>query len=254
MRQAPVMISPLRAIAPARLARLRVILTDIDGTITRDGKITAEMIAGSSQLAAAGVEILPVTGRSAGEALGLARYIPAFRRAIAENGGVLVVPDQPLYFLRPPVDRDRLAAAAAELGHGQWMPAPCSAFRLTDQAWERADQPSEKLADARVRAEAMGLHLTWSSVHIHLTELPPDKGAGALRVLGNNLIDPQDALAIGDAPNDEGLWERERFGVTVGTAEVVQCWSQLRHRPEFVVGSAATGWLEMAAQVRAAKG
>lgn len=254
MHFAPVMISPLRAIAPARLARLRVILTDIDGTLTRDGKIGADCIRASDKLGAAGIEVLPVTGRSAGEALGLARYIPAFRRAIAENGGVLVVADHPLQFLRPQVDRERLHQAAIELGAGRWTLAPCSAFRLTDQAWERGQQPAEVLAEARLAAINMGLHLTWSSVHIHLTELAPDKGAGALRVLAESAVDPTDALTIGDAPNDEGLWHRERFGVTVGTAEVVHSWSQLQHRPEFVVGAAAVGWLEMAAQVLAAKG
>ncbi len=237
----------LRTAAATALRGVRVVLTDIDGTMTRAGRIPAEVIAAAGQLAAAGVDVFPVTGRSAGEALGLARYIPSFRQAIAENGGVLVVPDQAIVFLRPTVDAAQMARAAQSLGGGSWRLAPCSAFRLTDQAFERDGRSDAELDAARDAAAAMGLCLTWSSVHIHLTLEPPDKGAGALRVLAQTGVDPLAALAIGDAPNDEGLWQSGRFGFAVGTADVTHCWQRLRHRPTYIVGQAAQGWCEMAA-------
>lgn len=240
--------------APAALLQgVRLILTDIDGTMTRAGKIPASMIEATGRLAAAGVETFPVTGRSAGEALGLARYLPAVSRAIAENGGVLVRPDQPLVLLRPAVDRDQLAQAARQLGGGNWRLAPCSAFRVTDQAWERDGRSDAELADARARAAGLGWCLTWSSVHIHLTAAEPDKGAGALAVIAGDPQLPQAALAIGDAPNDEGLWVAGRFGVSVGTADVLHSWPRLRHRPQFAVAQGASGWLQMARLLLAAK-
>lgn len=237
----------LFSIGPARLGRIRVLLTDIDGTMTRAGRIPPEVMAMAPKLAAVGVEVMLVTGRSAGEALGLARYMPSIRRAIAENGGALVVPDRPIVPLRPFVDRDELHAAARRLGEEDpWTLAPCSFARLTDQAWERAGRDSGTLAMLRERAEELGLCLTWSSVHIHLTHQPPDKGLGALEVLEQSGIDPQDAASIGDAPNDEGLWTADRFGLTVGTAEVTGVWDLLRHRPEVVVSHSADGWLQLA--------
>jgi len=244
----------LRTAPAAALRAIQTVLTDIDGTMTRAGRIPAEVIAAAGAFAAAGVEVFPVTGRSAGEALGLARYIPAFRRAIAENGGVLVVPDRPIRFLRPAVDAAQLARAAQVLGGGAWRLAPCSAFRLTDQAFERDGRSDADLDAARHAAAQMDLCLTWSSVHIHLTLQPPDKGAGALAVLAEHGADPQTALAIGDAPNDEGLWHAGRFGLTVGTADVLHCWPRLRHRPEYTVGPAGEGWCEMAAEVLQARG
>ncbi len=244
----------LRTAALAALRGIRVVLTDIDGTMTQAGRIPAEVIAAAGQLAAAGVEVFPVTGRSAGEALGLARYIPSFHKAIAENGGVLVVPDHPIVFLRPPVDPAQMANAALALGNGHWRPAPCSAFRLTDQAFERDGRSDAELDAARDAAAALGLYLTWSSVHIHLTLQPPDKGAGALRVLREATGAPHSALAIGDAPNDEGLWQAGRFGLTVGTADVAHCWQRLRHWPNYTVGPAAQGWCEMAAILLQANG
>ena len=249
MRPAPLYIAHLRAASADRLAAVRVILTDIDGTATQAGKIPAAVIGACERLAAAGVEVIPVTGRSAGEALGLVRYVPTWRRAIAENGGVVVIPDAPLEFLRASADRARLHAAAQAIGGGGWALAPCSAFRLTDQAWERAGRGDAELEVARARAEGFGLCLTWSSVHIHLTTEAPDKGSAALTLLGRDGIGAVTALAIGDAPNDEGLWQAGRVGVQVGTADVAASWARWRHRPEFAVGCGAEGWVEMAALV-----
>jgi len=249
MRPPPLPIPHLRTALRDRLAAVRVVLTDIDGTATTGGKIPAAVIDACLRLDAVGVEVIPVTGRSAGEALGLVRYVPTWRRAIAENGGVAVIPDAPIEFLRPPADRDRLHAAAAEFGGGGWTLAPCSAFRLTDQAWERGGRSDAALEAARDRAGAIGLSLTWSSVHIHLTTDPPDKGSAALVLLGRDGTDGAAALAIGDAPNDEGLWLAGRFGLRVGTAEVASSWPRLRHKPEFAVGPGADGWIEMAALV-----
>ncbi|MBI5608076.1 MAG: HAD family phosphatase [Deltaproteobacteria bacterium] len=236
----------LFSMPPARLAQVRVILTDIDGTMTRAGRIPPEVVAMAPKLLKLGVEVLPVTGRSAGEALGLARYLPGVRRAIAENGGALVIPDQPIEELRPAVDRAAMHRAAAELSSKDpWMLAPCSFARLTDQAWERGGRSDEQLAQLRDNAGEMGLSLTWSSVHIHLTVAHPDKGAAALTVLEREGIDPQHAAAIGDSTNDEGLWVAERFGLAVGTADVQRVWPLLRHRPEFMVAPAADGWLQL---------
>ncbi len=245
---------PLFAMSPARLAQVRVILTDIDGTMTRAGRIPPEVVAMAPKLLKLGVEVLPVTGRSAGEALGLARYLPGVRRAIAENGGALVVPDQPIEALRPMVERDSAHKAAHELGHADpWTLAPCSFARLTDQAWERGHRSDEQLAQLRERATEMGWSLTWSSVHIHLTVAPPDKGAAELTLLEREGIDPQHAAAIGDSTNDEGLWVKDRFGLAVGTADVQRVWPLLRHHPEFMVAPAADGWLQLCEAIALAR-
>jgi hydroxymethylpyrimidine pyrophosphatase-like HAD family hydrolase len=225
-----------------------VLLTDIDGTMTDQGRIPPDLVARLPRLAAAGIEVLPCTGRSAGEALGLARYLPGVRRAIAENGGVLVVPDEPAIPLRPLVERQALHDAATRLAAGgaPWTLAPCSFARLTDQAWERGGRSAAHLAVLREMAAHHGLCLTWSSVHIHLTVQPPDKGAGAWQVLGSEGVLAEETATIGDAPNDEGLWVADRFGVTVGTAEVQASWSALRHHPEVVTASSAEGWMQLA--------
>lgn len=258
MTHASVAIPPLApglASAPvAALAAVRCLVTDVDGTMTRHGRLPPDVLALLPRLQAAGIEVLPATGRPAGEALGLARYLPGVRRAVAENGGVIVVPDAPLQLLRPAVDRDAALAAAATLATVQpWSLAPCSFARATDLAWLREAHHTEAALLALVpAATALGWSLSWSSIHLHLSHTPADKGAAVQAVL-NGALPPQHIATIGDAANDAGLWTAERFGLTVGTAEVNQCWGSLTAHPHYLVASGADGWCELALALLSAR-
>ena len=64
-----------------------LVAADMDGTLTQQGKFTASLLQALENLANAGIEVLIVTGRSAGWVSGLAAYLP-IRGAIAENGGL----------------------------------------------------------------------------------------------------------------------------------------------------------------------
>ena len=59
-------LRPLAELAPARLAALRGLLTDIDDTLTRDGAIEPAALAALHRLADAGVPVVAITGRPAG--------------------------------------------------------------------------------------------------------------------------------------------------------------------------------------------
>jgi len=113
--------------------------------MTRDGKFPPKVLEAMETLFALGVEVVPVTGRSAGEALGLARYLPTVKRAIAENGGVMIIPDRPHEVLLGTPDKETvLSVAIAIADEGEPLePAPCSAFRIADVAFERAGRSQE---------------------------------------------------------------------------------------------------------------
>jgi hydroxymethylpyrimidine pyrophosphatase-like HAD family hydrolase len=239
----------LLSAAPCRLLQqITVLATDIDGTMTLHGRLHADVLDMVQALTTAGIEVLPVTGRPAGEVLGLVRYLPGIRRAIAENGGVLVQADLPLHYLRPPIDPKQLAASARELaGPLPWTLAPCSFCRVSDQAWIREPHHTDAaLAQTAKLAADMGLFLTWSSVHLHLTNEPADKGLGLLQVLATQGLAGTVVATIGDAVNDVGLWHPQRFALRVATADVLPRWSQLDHKPAYLVAAEATGWLELA--------
>jgi hydroxymethylpyrimidine pyrophosphatase-like HAD family hydrolase len=90
-------------------------------------------------------------------------------------------------------------------------------------------------------------------VHIHLSQHPPDKGAAVQEIVRRLGVDPQTVATIGDAPNDAGLWVPERFGLTVGTAQVRGQEAYIAHLPEVLVAEASDGWLELAQAILAAR-
>jgi hydroxymethylpyrimidine pyrophosphatase-like HAD family hydrolase len=231
---------PFELDSPSRrraLAGVGIVATDVDGTLTTAGALTAVVVDAIAQLGAAGVEVIPVSGRSAGEVLGLVRYLPGVTRGIAENGQVLVEPDRPLRWLVAPPDRRDIEARAREVARiaGETLElAPDHPFRVGDVAFERAGRADSVIAGLATAAEARGLHVVWSSVHIHFSSTPPDKGAGLERALGADGPTLDHVLTMGDAPNDAGLFVADRFGASVGTHDVVDHAAYMASLPTFV--------------------
>jgi hydroxymethylpyrimidine pyrophosphatase-like HAD family hydrolase len=241
---------PLTELPDERLATLAVVATDVDGTLTDHGKLGPELLAALIKLARAGFTVIPISGRPSGEVLGLCRYLPGVRFGVAENGLLEIEPDQPPRWLSAPTDVGRLRAVGEHLNreHGADLRLTCDSFcRIGDVAYERAGRDETELLRLRRLAEAEGVFLIWSNVHVHLAEREPDKGAGLLELLGRRGLEPAQVVTVGDAPNDGGLFEPGRFGLTVGTADVVPQRRWFRALPEFVTaGREINGFLELA--------
>lgn len=236
-----------------RLTTLAVVATDVDGTLTRGGKLGPELLTAFAALSQAGFELIPISGRPAGEVLGLCRYLPGVRFGVAENGLLEIEPDKPPRWLSEPTDLARLRAVGEHLNrdHDAKLRLTGDAFcRIGDVAYERDGRDEAELLRLRELAEAAGVHLIWSNVHVHLAERRPDKGAGLLRVLDDRGIDPATVVTVGDAPNDGGLFVSERFGLTVGTADVLAASEWFDALPEFVSAAPEVeGFLELAARL-----
>ncbi len=234
-----------------------LIATDVDGTLTRAGALCSEVLVAIRELVDAGFEVLPVSGRPAGEVLGLCRYLPGVRRGLAENGLLEIVPDRAPRWLRTPTDKSRLRAVGDLLNaeHGAELELVGDDFcRLGDVAFERAGRGEPELLRLRAAATAAGVHLTWSNVHVHLAEAIPDKGAALLQLASESGIDPRTIVTIGDAPNDAGLFVAGRFGLTVGTADVGRQRDYFPSLPQAMTEKAeASGFLELAAALLRAR-
>ena len=239
---------PLAELARERLASISVVATDVDGTLTRDGELGADLLAALVDLRTAGITVIPISGRPAGEVLGLCRYLPV-GFGVAENGLFEIVPDAPPRWLTEPSDTGRLREVGEHLNRelDAKLRLTADAFcRLGDVAYERDGRDETELLRLRTAAEAHGVHLIWSSVHVHLAERRPDKGAGLLRLLDDRNIDARTVVTVGDAPNDAGLFTADRFGLTVGTADVL---GQRRWFPRLlecvIVAREVDGFLEL---------
>src|SRR6202163_5065090 len=78
---------PLAAMPVAPRAAMRGVLADIDDTLSTAGKITAEAYAAMENLHAAGLLLIPITGRPAGWCDHIARMWPV-DAVVGENGAL----------------------------------------------------------------------------------------------------------------------------------------------------------------------
>ena len=78
-------MTPLADCPRATLAAIRGVLTDIDETVSTEGRLTAEAYGALEALKKAGLLVIPVTGRPAGWCDHIARFWPV-DAVVGENG------------------------------------------------------------------------------------------------------------------------------------------------------------------------
>jgi len=246
-----------RLAASEELGRIDLVATDVDGTLTRGGKLDPAVLAAIHRLTGAGVVVWPVSGRPAGEVQGLVRYVAGVTRGLAENGLLEIVPDVAPRWLGRATDKARLRAAGERMNRefaARLRVTGDDYCRLGDMAFEREGRDEAELLRLRGHAEALGVFLVWSNVHVHLAEAVPDKGLALLQLLRERGVDPSRVATIGDAPNDAGLFIAGRFGLTVGTADVLKQLAYFPSAPRAVTaGGEADGFIELADSLLAAR-
>lgn len=246
-------IAPISRMRP--VVRPALIATDVDGTLTRAGKLDPAALAAITRLVAAKVAVVPVSGRPAGEVTGLCRYLPGVTRGLAENGLLEVIPDRAPRWLGTPTDKSRLRQVGERLNadHAARLRVTGDDFcRLGDVAYEREGRDEHELVRLQALAAEMGAHLVWSNVHVHLAEAVPDKGAAVLQLAAELGIDPRAIVTIGDAPNDAGLFVGGRFGATVGTADIAAQLQYVPEAPQYItLAREGAGFVELAEAVLA---
>ncbi len=76
---------PVSSLPDARLVEVRAVFTDIDDTLTSDGRLPADAYAALERLHDAGLAVVPITGRPAGWCDMIARFWPV-AGVVGENG------------------------------------------------------------------------------------------------------------------------------------------------------------------------
>lgn len=255
---------PLSAsVAAAFLPSVRLLATDMDGTLTRRGKFSSALLRALEQLAQGDRAVLIVTGRSAGWVSGLANYLPV-AGAIAENGGVFYEGCSADGGLEPQwlvaIDdiephRRALAALFEDLRsrYPQLRESADNRFRLTDWTFDVAGLSPEVLAAIARDCGERGWGFTFSSVQGHLKLPQQDKAAGVRQVMSAQFpeLAPQQVVTVGDSPNDASLFDRRQFPHSVGVANVADYRGQLEFEPQYVTQAAeGDGFCELAQYCR----
>lgn len=229
---------------PEKLTGIQLVATDIDGTLTRDGKFTRELLESIDLLAAKGIKLLLVTGRSAGWVSAVNNYLPVVG-SIAENGGIYFSSDGEFDFLTPieniELHREKLAKRFWELqeAYPQIEESVDNQFRITDWTFDIAGLTELELKQIDRQCQSWGYSFTFSTIQCHIKPQQQDKGAAISQVLKEYFpqLKRTQVITVGDSPNDASMFDRSLFYHSVGVANIQHYTDRLIHQPKYITES-----------------
>ncbi len=241
---------------------VRALFTDVDGTLTTDGRIEASTYAALEELGNAGVPVIIVSGRPAAFGLAFMTMTPVLA-AVTENGGVTFVREgkklQKMYGVPAvslPEWRRRMHEATVDVMAkvpGARLSAD-SKYREVDLAIDWNEEASLSKTDAETVVTMLrkaGFAATRSSIHVNFGPPHFDKLSACLRVVrhafgpdsssGANGPDLSQYLFVGDALNDAPMFGG--FPTSVGVANVRHWWDELSAKPAYITEQPEGGGL-----------
>lgn len=240
-------LAPLES---ADLSKIKLVATDIDGTLTKNQRFTPQLITALLQLQSANIAVLLVTGRSAGWVSSLSNYLPV-AGAIGENGGCYFSGTADCQLLSNlkikeiSKHRDKLADCFWQLQgtHAQLKESTDNRFRLTDWTFELAQLDASDLWEIGAQCERWGWNFTYSTIQGHIKLVTQSKATGIKQVLKQHFpqIKPHQVLTVGDSPNDAVMFDPEEFAQSVGVANVQHYQDQMEYLPAYVTNLPEVG-------------
>ncbi|MGB3514692.1 MAG: HAD family hydrolase [Microcoleaceae cyanobacterium] len=230
------------AVEKTSLKNIQLIATDMDGTLTKNNKFTSDLFLALEKLAAAKIQVLVITGRSAGWVQAIKNYLPVVG-AIAENGGLFYPPhsEAPIFLTSLPkinLHRQNLAEVFQYLNSQfpQISESVDNQFRLTDWTFDIQDLSLSELTRMAELCQTKGYGFTYSTVQCHIKPLQQDKATGLLQVLSEYFpeLTTEKIIMVGDSPNDETLFDKSKFPWSVGVANVLEYADKLNYQPVYV--------------------
>jgi len=254
----------LKSLTKAESSKIRFILTDIDDTVTTEGRLTGEAYMALESLSEAGLTVIPITGRPAGWCDHIARMWPVFG-IVGENGAFYLRYDRKAHRMHSHFwaskehrteNRQKLNTLSAAI----LKAVPGSAL-ASDQNYREADLAIDFCEDVaplteqevqtivRLFQEA-GAEAKVSSIHVNGWFGQYDKLSMTRTMFARefdmkleNHLD--EILFIGDSPNDEPMFKF--FDISVGVANIQTQLHRLTDQPKFVTqGHGGSGFVEMA--------
>ncbi|GAB2527596.1 HAD-IIB family hydrolase [Simplicispira piscis] len=276
-------MAPLATWSVPRGAGLVGVLTDIDDTLTTEGAITPDALQALGALKAAGLHVVPITGRPVGWSAPFAATWPV-DAIVAENGAAALLNTtenldqnglQRLSGKREKLSKIYQQDAATRAANFRAMQqvlaqieaevpgarrATDSPGRETDIAIDHSEfshLPQEAIDHAVRIMRAAGMTATVSSIHINGWFGAHNKWEGARwivqQLFGRTLESEIDRwVYVGDSTNDQIMFQH--FTHSVGVANIARFVPQLVHLPRHVTaGERGAGFAELARHLLAAR-
>ena len=249
------------------LRDLRILLTDIDDTITSDGQLEAEAYGALHRLNAAGIAVIPVTGRPAGWCDHIARMWPV-AGVVGENGAFYFIYDRKRRKMRQVfwTDAESMRGNRARLDRlgAEILAAVPGSALASDQPYRMADlaidfcedvEPLPEAAIERIvgKFHAAGAVAKVSSIHVNGWFGDYDKLTMTRRLLAEEYgldaaASDKAVIFSGDSPNDEPMFAA--FALSVGVANVRNMLHRIARPPTYVTrGHSGDGFAELAERI-----
>ncbi len=241
---------------------IRVVLTDIDGTLTESGRLPSHSYASLWRLFHAGFHVVPVTGRPAGWCELIARLWPV-HGVVGENGAFyfsLKNGKMQRHFARDRSDRkaDRARLQTIRREVLSEVPGTKVASDQFSRLFDLAIDFSEDVAPLAPSAiqkivnifERHGATAKVSNIHVNGWFGDHDKLTTCQLYLEKELNLSTEAMQrecifVGDSPNDEPMFKHFKF--TFAVANIREFIDQLQHKPAYVTDQAeGLGFCEIA--------
>lgn len=254
------------------------VFTDIDDTLTTDGAITPDALQALGDLKAAGLHVIPITGRPVGWSEPFALRWPV-DAIVAENGAVALLAreigrqpmtggHQQLSKLYQQDAPTRLAnyARMQQVARRVMQNVPGAVLsedspgRETDIAIDHSEfvhLPPAQIAQAVQIMQSEGMNATVSSIHINGWFGAHNKLEGARWIVrelfGRDLAaEMENWVYVGDSTNDQLMFEA--FAHSVGVANIRRFEADLSHKPRYITeGERGAGFAEVAAALLVAR-
>ncbi len=247
-----------------QLDNIKFILTDIDDTLTTEGRLKSDAYEAMERLSNKGYKVIPVTGRCAGWCDHIARMWPV-DGVVGENGAFFFSYDHVnkkmnnlysqteeerrenfklLHEIKDTILRSVSGAAVAS----------DQDYRITDLAIDFAEDvpklPQHKIDEIVQIAEQNGAVAKISSIHVNCWIGNHNKLSTSLKILkesfGLNDNEIQNnAVFIGDSPNDSTMFGF--FKNSVGVANVIDLINCIENPPKYIATEfSGDGFIELA--------
>ena len=254
---------PLSDMPDATRRDIRVVLTDIDDTLSTHGRLDAEAYAAMARLRAAGKRVIPITGRPAGWCDHIARMWPV-DAVVGENGAFYMRHDDAQRrlvrrFMASADERAASRARLATIGDMILRTVPGTAlasdqhYRETDLAIDFCEDvpalPREGVDRIVALMEGEGMTAKVSSIHVngwfgHYDKLSMTRVLLA-EVFAMDLDAQRDRfIFVGDSPNDAPMFGY--FPNSIGVANVHPFLDRIATPPAYVThNEAGEGFVEL---------
>ncbi len=257
-------MKPLATISGPALGAIKGVFTDIDDTLTTDGRLTAAAYGAMERLREGGLMVMPITGRPAGWCDHIARMWPV-DGVVGENGAFYFryhADDRKMerHYALPPEVRaenrrklDELGARVPEIVTGCAVAAD-QAYREADLAIDFREDvdplSNEDVERIVTEFERAGATAKVSSIHVNAWFGTYDKLTMTRTMMEKSFGIDLDAekdrfIFAGDSPNDAPMFGY--FPNSVGMNNLLDFEGRLDAEPAFITQRrAGNGFVELA--------